>query len=261
MNASARERPAEPPPGDYYAVLKVARTADGGEIRAAYRARFAELDTGGLKGRERVDRMRQLADALTVLGHAERRRIYDKYGCVPDLWEDGNPAERRFALGGVFCARTLLIGVLSSALTAWLLAFRIEEMRPFSGALSPVGGLSGRGLFSWAFVACFFVWDAGLLAVAGGQLLALQFLKRVNARASRREAEIAYYLMLLLVVIPAGRAFKALFSSGAGVSPADFGASGVFSWVDAIWITVCVFSYERIVWHQKERPGRGNFLV
>ncbi|CAM9552405.1 unnamed protein product [Scytosiphon promiscuus] len=64
---------------DYYAILRVARTATNSEIKAAYRqialAVHPDVNKGG-KGSE--DEFKDASEAYSVLGDAEQRRIYDR---------------------------------------------------------------------------------------------------------------------------------------------------------------------------------------
>src|SRR5450631_3150346 len=68
-------------PRDYYDVLGVARTADDGEIKKAFRRLARELhpdvnshDPGA------EEKFKEAAEAYEVLSDAERRATYDRYG-------------------------------------------------------------------------------------------------------------------------------------------------------------------------------------
>jgi molecular chaperone DnaJ len=66
---------------DYYEVLKVSRTADGAEIKKAYRALAMQYHPDRNPGdTEAEERFKECAEAYQVLSDGEKRQIYDAYG-------------------------------------------------------------------------------------------------------------------------------------------------------------------------------------
>lgn len=73
---------------DFYEVLGVARTADGQEIKAAYRKLALRYHPDRNPGdKEAEERFKSINEAYAVLADAEKRSRYDRYGTV-----DGNGA-------------------------------------------------------------------------------------------------------------------------------------------------------------------------
>ncbi len=89
------------PKKDYYQILEVSRDASEADIRKAYRrlARAHHPDLNKQAGAE--ERFKQIGEAYEVLGDAEKRAAYDKYG---DMWKHAEEldkqAERQAAYGG-----------------------------------------------------------------------------------------------------------------------------------------------------------------
>ena len=68
-------------PRDYYEVLGVARDADEGEIKKAFRRLARELHPDvNTEDPEAEEKFKQAAEAYEVLSDPERRRTYDAYG-------------------------------------------------------------------------------------------------------------------------------------------------------------------------------------
>jgi len=66
---------------DYYEVLGVAREADEGEIKKAFRRLARQLHPdANPDDPEAEDRFKELAEAYEVLSDGDRRRLYDQYG-------------------------------------------------------------------------------------------------------------------------------------------------------------------------------------
>ena len=69
------------PKRDYYDVLGVPRDADLKQIKQAYRKLAMELHPDRNPGdSEAEDRFKEAAEAYDVLGNAEKREIYDRFG-------------------------------------------------------------------------------------------------------------------------------------------------------------------------------------
>ena len=68
-------------PRDYYEVLGVARQADEGEIKKAFRKLARQLHPdANPDDPEAEERFKELAEAYEVLSDGDRRRMYDQYG-------------------------------------------------------------------------------------------------------------------------------------------------------------------------------------
>ena len=67
-------------PRDYYEVLGVARGADDGEIKKAFRRLARELHPDVNKEPDAEDRFKEAAEAYEVLSDTDRRATYDRYG-------------------------------------------------------------------------------------------------------------------------------------------------------------------------------------
>ena len=65
---------------DYYEVLGVSRTADGREIKRAFRRLARELHPDVSDHPEAEERFREAAEAYEVLSKRETRELYDRYG-------------------------------------------------------------------------------------------------------------------------------------------------------------------------------------
>src|SRR4051812_40967297 len=66
---------------DYYEGLGVARDADGDEIKAAYRKLAFQFHPDRNVGdKEAEEKFKEAAEAYEVLGDAEKRARYDRYG-------------------------------------------------------------------------------------------------------------------------------------------------------------------------------------
>jgi DnaJ-class molecular chaperone len=80
---------------DLYGILGVARDAAEGDIKKAYRKLARELHPDKNKGnKESEERFKKVSAAYAVLGNAEKRKLYDKYGIDglrdgfdPKMWE------------------------------------------------------------------------------------------------------------------------------------------------------------------------------
>ena len=66
--------------GDYYDVLRVARTASDAEIKSSFRALARELHPDVSTASDAEARFREVAEAYEVLSDPERRATYDRFG-------------------------------------------------------------------------------------------------------------------------------------------------------------------------------------
>src|SRR5437870_12257006 len=65
---------------DYYEVLSVARGADDGEIKRAFRRLARELHPDVSSAPDAAERFREVVEAYEVLSKRETRDLYDRYG-------------------------------------------------------------------------------------------------------------------------------------------------------------------------------------
>src|SRR6266478_7457085 len=65
---------------DYYEVLGVAREADEGEIKRAFRGLARELHPDVSERPDAEERFREVVEAYEVLSKSETRQLYDRYG-------------------------------------------------------------------------------------------------------------------------------------------------------------------------------------
>jgi molecular chaperone DnaJ len=65
---------------DYYEVLGVARGADDGTIKKAFRRLARELHPDVSEAPDAEERFKEVVEAYEVLSNAERREVYDRYG-------------------------------------------------------------------------------------------------------------------------------------------------------------------------------------
>src|SRR6266513_3966835 len=65
---------------DYYEVLGVARAADEGEIKRAFRRLARELHPDVSEASDAQERFREVVEAYEVLSKRETRELYDRFG-------------------------------------------------------------------------------------------------------------------------------------------------------------------------------------
>src|SRR5579859_1222517 len=65
---------------DYYELLGVARGADEGEIKKAFRRLAREVHPDVSEAPDAEERFREVVEAYEVLSNAETRELYDRYG-------------------------------------------------------------------------------------------------------------------------------------------------------------------------------------
>src|SRR5205814_8695899 len=65
---------------DYYEVLGVARAADEGEIKRAFRRLARELHPDISKAPDAQERFREVVEAYELLSKRETRELYDRFG-------------------------------------------------------------------------------------------------------------------------------------------------------------------------------------
>src|ERR1700757_3758561 len=65
---------------DYYELLGVARGADEGEIKKAFRRLAREVHPDVSEAPDAEERFREVAEAYEVLSRSETRQLYDRYG-------------------------------------------------------------------------------------------------------------------------------------------------------------------------------------
>src|SRR6266853_1663754 len=65
---------------DYYELLGVARDADEGEIKKAFRSLARELHPDVSDAADADERFREVVEAYEVLSKSETRELYDRYG-------------------------------------------------------------------------------------------------------------------------------------------------------------------------------------
>src|SRR5207237_10654916 len=65
---------------DYYEVLSVARGADDGEIKRAFRRLARELHPDVSEAPDAQERFREVVEAYEVLSKRETRELYDRFG-------------------------------------------------------------------------------------------------------------------------------------------------------------------------------------
>src|SRR5436309_9853903 len=106
---------------DYYEVLGVARSADEGEIKRAFRRLARELHPDVSEAPDAEQRFREVVEAYEVLSNSERRQMYDRFG------HDG-------LRSGGFQPSTFDLGDLSDLFSAF-----------FGDDLFGVAGRAGRG--------------------------------------------------------------------------------------------------------------------
>src|SRR5918912_2039287 len=90
---------------DYYEWLCVARNADDGEIKRAFRRLARELHPDVSDAPDAEQRFREVVEAYEVLTNAERRDLYDRFGHAGLRSRGFTPTDFDFGtLGDLFSA-------------------------------------------------------------------------------------------------------------------------------------------------------------
>jgi curved DNA-binding protein len=81
---------------DYYDALGVPRAASADDIKRSYRKLSREFHPDLNKSPDAEDKFKQIAEAYEVLGDAENRKKYDRYGSAWKAYKDGGEAPQGF---------------------------------------------------------------------------------------------------------------------------------------------------------------------
>jgi len=84
---------------DYYEVLGLARSADDGEIKRAFRRLARELHPDVSDAPDAEERFREVTEAYEVLSNSETRALYDRYG--HEGLRSGGFRPTQFDMGGL----------------------------------------------------------------------------------------------------------------------------------------------------------------
>lgn len=88
---------------DYYEVLGISRSASDADIKKAYRRMAMKYHPDRNRGKEKeaTEKFKEINEAYSVLGDAEKRQQYDQYGAVGNLGDIFGSSSTRAGFEGV----------------------------------------------------------------------------------------------------------------------------------------------------------------